>query len=409
MSQFIRSIRLKNFLSFGESSEHIELRPLNVLIGPNSSGKSNFLEAFALLAATPRDIAEPLRTGGGVGEWLWKGAAAENPAAEIEAVLDYPSGRKPLRYRLVFTTAGQRFELVDEVVENVERIHDWDEDVFFFYRYFSGHPMLSVVRVDDAETDSNEIRPRRRLESPPTPTQIDPQQSILSQRKGPDQYPEISYLANAFADFRFYREWNLGRNTPPRRPQGTDLPEDFLEEDARNLSLVLNDLQHRHGTASRIPDMMKALNGLFEDISIRIHGGTVQLYLREKGLKQPIPATRLSDGTLRFLCLLAILCHPEPPPLICLEEPEIGLHPDMMRTVAELLVDASTRTQLIVTTHSDLLVSALQDTPQSVMVCEMQPEGTQLRRLEPEKLETWLKKYTLGELWTMGELGGTRW
>jgi predicted ATPase len=140
-----------------------------------------------------------------------------------------------------------------------------------------------------------------------------------------------------------------------------------------------------------------------------VQGGTVQIFVHEKGLNQPIPATCLSDGTLRYLCLLTLLCHPTPPPLLCIEEPELGLHPDILTTVAELLVEASQRTQLIVTTHSDALVSALTDTPESVFVFEHDDTGTHPRRLEAARLRQWLEKYSLGELWRMGEIGGTRW
>jgi predicted ATPase len=132
----------------------------------------------------------------------------------------------------------------------------------------------------------------------------------------------------------------------------------------------------------------------------------VQVFVREEGLIQPIPATRLSDGTLRYLCLLTILCHPEPPPLICIEEPEIGLHPDVLPNLAKLLIEASQRTQLIVTTHSEALVSTLSEVPEAVLVCERDEDGTHLRRLDPDKLSEWLKDYTLGDLWAMGEIGG---
>jgi predicted ATPase len=93
--------------------------------------------------------------------------------------------------------------------------------------------------------------------------------------------------------------------------------------------------------------------------------------------------------------------------LICIEEPEIGLHPDVLPVVADLLVEASQRTQLIVTTHSDLLVSGLSEVPESVLVCERDEEGTTLRRLEKDKLAEWLEKYSLGDLWLKGEIGGT--
>ena len=122
-----------------------------------------------------------------------------------------------------------------------------------------------------------------------------------------------------------------------------------------------------------------------------------------------IPATRLSDGSMRYLCLLAILCDPNPPPLIGIEEPELGLHPDILPKVADLLLQASQRTQLIVTTHSDVLVDALSDYPETIVVCEKHHGITTMRRLDKETLSPWLEKYRLGELWTRGDIGGTRW
>jgi predicted ATPase len=107
--------------------------------------------------------------------------------------------------------------------------------------------------------------------------------------------------------------------------------------------------------------------------------------------------------------LLAVLCHPNPPPLVCIEEPELGLHPDVLPTLADLLKEASTRTQLIVTTHSDVLVDAMSDQPEAVLVAEKGEHGTTLTRLDTEKLKPWLEKYRLGHLWTRGEIGGTRW
>ena len=122
-----------------------------------------------------------------------------------------------------------------------------------------------------------------------------------------------------------------------------------------------------------------------------------------------IPASRLSDGTLRFLCLLAILCDSDPPPLICIEEPELGLHPDMLPRIADLLVAASERTQLVVTTHSDILVDAMTDHPECVVVFEKHESCTQATRLNGDELSEWLKEYRLGQLWTRGQIGGMRW
>ncbi len=112
---------------------------------------------------------------------------------------------------------------------------------------------------------------------------------------------------------------------------------------------------------------------------------------------------------MRFLCLLAILCHPSPPPLICIEEPELGIHTDIIPIIADLLKEASNRTQLIVTTHSEALVDELTQTPETVLVCEKREGRTRLQRLESKDLKVWLEKYSLGELWRKGEIGGNRW
>jgi predicted ATPase len=95
--------------------------------------------------------------------------------------------------------------------------------------------------------------------------------------------------------------------------------------------------------------------------------------------------------------------------LICIEEPELGLHPDVLPALAELLKESAERTQLIVTTHSDILVDALTDRPEAVMVAEKTEIGTTLTRLDAGRLKPWLEKYRLGQLWTRGEIGGTRW
>jgi len=86
----------------------------------------------------------------------------------------------------------------------------------------------------------------------------------------------------------------------------------------------------------------------------------------------------------------------------------LGLHPDILPLLAELLVEASQRTQLVITTHSDVLISALGEYPEAVVVCEQDEFGSQLRRLDKEQLQAWLENYALGELWRMGELGGNR-
>jgi predicted ATPase len=406
MTSFLRTLQIQNFLSYGADGDVVEMRPLNVLIGPNASGKSNLLEALAVLRATATDLMAPIREGGGVSEWLWKGGKnGRQTVAKIEATLAYPEGYMPLRYRLSFTSVGQTLEVVDEVIEN-ETARQGEQDAYFFYRYQDGHPALNikVQEADDAAQYGGRQRRRIRRED------LSPDQSVLSQRKDPDLYPEITYVGKQFAGIQLFREWNLGRYTAPRMPQRPDLPGDFLQPDAANLGLVLNYLEHQPGLKHRLISLLQKFCDRVDDITVKVYGGTVQIFIHEKGLAAPIPATRLSDGMLRYLCLLTVLCHPSPPPVICIEEPELGLHPDVLPMMAELLLDASQRCQLVVTTHSDLLVSALSKKPDAVVVCENEPEtGTVLQRLDPQRLAKWLEKYSLGDLWLRGEIGGTKW
>ncbi|MEI3651320.1 AAA family ATPase [Anabaena sp. AL09] len=131
--RFIHKIKLQNFLSYGSDGEEIELQPLNVLIGRNTSGKSNLIEAINILKATPIDLPAPFRQGGGIKEFLWKGKGS-NSIANIEIILNYPERHgKNLHYKLSLTEVGQRLELVDEFLQNKER-YEGQEDKYLGLR-----------------------------------------------------------------------------------------------------------------------------------------------------------------------------------------------------------------------------------------------------------------------------------
>ncbi len=354
----IHSIKLKNILSFGSEELEIELQPLNVLIGPNASGKSNFIEIFRLLRALPSNPAQIIREGWGVSEWLWKGGAQAS-SARIELQADR------ITYRLEFAQVGYRWEISDE--------------------YISGR---SVDRHQNMPRDT----------------------SLLASMKGfPNDFPEASSLAETLSSIGIYKEWNTGRFSPMKSPHRPDLPGRPLLEDLSNFGLVFNNLPHR--TKQEITEKLTQVYDGVQEIITQIDGGTVQTFIQESGLASPTPFARVSDGILRFLFLLTLLKQPDPPSLICIEEPESGLHPDVIPEIAKLLVEASKRAQLIVTAHSESLVSALANAglPDAVIVCERDNNGTHMRRLDAERLKKWLEKYSLGELWMMGEIGGTRW
>lgn len=394
----LQSIQLRNFLSYGPKSAAIPLRNLNLLIGPNGSGKSNLLEGIALMQSAPGQLIVPIREGGGVRDWLWKGSD-KTAVAGLEIVVDplFDSKQQmPLRYRFDFTESGKRFEIVEERIEDAEACPN-HPDPYFYYRYVNNQPVLNIRK--EKGQSSNQKKLRRE--------DIDPERSILAQRRDPDIYPEITRLAEKLADIRIYRDWSFGRYTPARLPQPSDLPNQWLEENTRNLALVLNRLKRNVETKNRLLEMFSAVYAEAQDFDVIIEGGTVQIFVQEGRFN--IPASRLSDGTLRYLCLLAILYDPSPPPLICIDEPEMGMHPDLINHIADALRYASRHTQLVVTTHSTALVDAFTDDPETILVCEKVEGCTQVRRLDAEQLRPWLTRYSLGDLWSKGEIGGSRW
>jgi len=240
---FLQSIKLDGFLSFPPESATIDLTPLNVLIGPNGCGKSNLIEAVELLHATPTALAALIREGGTAHEWLWKGDPSASHAA-IEAVIKGQQRIPDLRYYLSLAPAGQRTEVLDETIEETQPRSPGDRDVFFFYRFQRGRPVLNVRdAASTSQTNHSYTRRRLRRES------LVPDESVLSQRKDPDLYPEVTWLGQQFARIQTFRDWTFGRSAPLRMPQRGDLPTNELLACSDNLGLLLNELQHTDASA----------------------------------------------------------------------------------------------------------------------------------------------------------------
>ena len=394
----MKSLKLDNFLSFGKSDAPVELRPLNVIIGPNGSGKSSFLEAidFMRLASVPSrtsSLHAAIRRGGGVRNWIWKGKNG-NPHASIEAVFDKSVSESPkgqdLRYRLSFSEVEQQFEITDERIEGIPSNRRSKPNVY--YKIVDGRGVLNTSKSRQNDMEA---------------FKIDRRESVLAQMRTPEKYREIIDLSDSLAKVCLYRSWTFGHDSAPRKSQDTNLPNDHLDPDSGNLGMVLNRIRSYPDLKEKYLSSLQELYDGIVDFDVKIVEGTMQVTIQEEaGI---IPATQLSDGALRYLCLLAVLCDPDPGPMVCIEEPELGMHPDIMPIVARMLLDASERTQLVVTTHSEMLVDSMTDHPEAILVACRGSNGTRLERLSAENLKPWLKKYRLGDLWTSGQIGGTRW
>ena len=129
---------------------------LNVLIGPNASGKTNLFEVIRLLQASPSDLSEPVRTGGGISDWIWRGQPKSS--AKVEAIVHNPGGHQPLRHVIEFRESGRRFTLEDERIEN-ESPYDGQFDTYFYYRYGRGHPVLNTVGDNRRYLQRDDVEP----------------------------------------------------------------------------------------------------------------------------------------------------------------------------------------------------------------------------------------------------------
>jgi predicted ATPase len=353
-----------------------------VLIGANASGKSNLIEAIGLLQAAPVDLSTAILRLGGVRVVCSLAAPAYSTVAAIECS---EINDEPFQYRLEFSEEAHGF------IVNKERFTDPAVEAT------SGRGATYFERI------GGKVRFGAKFNN------ISPAQSVFELYKSPEDATPITRIGRQLEAIRIYREFRTTGDSDVRRGVSSSTRKDFLDDGGDNLAVVLLDMDFK-GLHDRVRDYLHRFCDRFNDVKVRLDGPIAKTYVEETGLLEPLVSWRLSDGTLKFLCLLAVLLEKEPPPLICIEEPEVGLHPEAIQIVAEALVEASERTQLIVTTHSQALIDALSDRPEDVVVTERDfDNGTQFRRLDKGQLSLWLDRYSLGQLWRKGEIGGNRW
>ena len=395
-------IRIEGFRSF--KKVELDLPPLSVLIGPNNGGKSNLLDLMFLMCEA------------GQGQ-LEKGIDSRGGFASVAFGFDY-GGRILAEFRFqgkglaggfpdmflrkdkpdVLFKVGLEFGIprgfvwVEELTE--EPTAERPQPVVLIERSSEGCVFRSVGADKKEETEE-----RKAVESR--------SELAIFQVKDLDRYPTAYLLLRQFQAWTLYRDFNVGPEAPIRLP-GLVRPTVRLSADGGNLTSVLNSIQQMHPDIwDEILDILRTAYPDFKTITFFPEGGDGKVMLRwweppyEKG---GVSANFLSDGTLKFLCLIAILKNPVPPPLICIDEPELGLHPDWIEIVDELMQSAAARTQLIVATHSPQIVARLD--PEQVIVTEKEKGETHLRRLERRELEKWLNEFNLSDLWLAGQFGG---
>ncbi len=372
-----------------------EPKPLTVLIGPNGSGKSNFLDMLSLLAeAAQGHLGEGIARRGGFDDIAFRGSPGD-----VFVELRFPSKepfqeeRAPVTFKLLLKRVGSNPKVWFEQVSKSPP--GSTHPLFLMHRDKDGC-MFRSVKTGLREA----LEEGKALES-------DSELAIF-QVKDQDKYPTPYKLLRQLQEWKLYKDIDVGPDAPIRQP-ALIRPTMVLAENGSNLASVLNSIQQQHpATWKEIAEMLETVYPQFHSITFPPEGGDGKVVLRwwERPYEKQggFSANFLSDGTLKFLCLIAILKRPSPPPLVCIDAPELGLHPDWIKVVAELLQSASSRTQVVVSTHSPQLVSKL--TPDQVVVAEKDGGRTEFHSLPAERLGSWLNEFNLGDLWMAGHFGG---
>jgi len=396
----IKSIRLKNFFSFKEAT--IDLHPnLNVLIGINGSGKSNLFKVIHLLKEGVAGIGLKhliLNTWGGFKEVLFAGRRGSD-TIEIEFVLD---GEKVRQYGYFFKEdIHYRIELRQvpssvnfSVSERLYLPRQTQRD-FIYIELHDGKGVLNECKDDD-------------MLSLVRYNDFDAQELALSKIFDTDRYFQIATVRKAIAELVVYNHFDTTPQSHIRRPM---LPtsEKRLLSDGSNLPQMLNTLKiNDKPSFSALRETLRNINEQFTDIDFNFIGGNIELMLAEEKLNRSIHVSHLSDGTLRFLCLMSIFFNRERGALVCIDEPEIGLHPDMIHTMIQSLKESATETQFILTTHSAHFLDYF-DFEHIRIVEKDEHNASRVAQYTKEDFKGWYEEFSLGKMWRAGDLGGNRW
>jgi len=372
MSKTIERLTIEGFKSIGKL-EDFELRPLNVLIGANGAGKSNFVDFFSMLRELiDQRLEQFVRTSGGADALLYLG-----PKITPKVVGKLRFGQNGYEFALI-PTSDNKLIFAEESTE------------FFGGQLTShssellgaGHPEAKLKdRKDDYGATARHGVPH--------------------------------YVYKAVSSWVVYHFHDTSTTAAVRR-QGAINDNEYLRPDAANLAAFLFRIQQTDRTNyERIRDAVRLAAPFFDDFKLRPVPRNIELIQLEwlqKGSDYPFRPSQLSDGTLRFICLATALLQPVLPATVLFDEPELGLHPYALTLLGGLLQQATKRygnnpsNQVIVSTQSAPLLNEFE--PEDIIVVERAEGQSTFRRLEATGLSDWLEEYTLSELWQKNVLGG---
>ena len=357
-------ITVKGFKSIA-SIEELKLGPIKVLIGPNGSGKSNFIGVFSFLNA----IRE-----GRLQEYVAKAGGADKVLHFGSRVTD------DLYIHISFREEVNQYDITLEP-NGTDELFPQDETVYFWNKRSYNQPYEQRIESEGKEAGIS--------------------------RQSPGGIP--GHVRWHLDSWRLYHFHDTSDQSPVKKT--VDVNDNrYLRPDGSNLAAFLYLLREKHPDSYRtITGAVRKVAPFFEDFELEpllLNPDKIRLQWQHAGTDAHFDASSLSDGTLRFMALATLLLQPRiyRPSVILVDEPELGMHPYAITLLAALMKEASTESQVIVSTQSSLLLDHFE--PEEVLVAERIKGATQFNPLDSSELESWLENYSLGQLWEKNELGG---
>jgi predicted ATPase len=372
MSSELEYIQVNGFKSI--QNQKLDLRNLNVLIGANGSGKSNFISIFRLLNEVYEERLQAYTGSIGADSLLYYG---RKTTSRIEINLSFKGREKGL-------ANGYKISLIPSDKDTLifEREAVWFHDRNKNYP----NPKSDIIGSGNKETGLFEA-------SKQNPYQV-----------------VADYVIGALRSWKLYHFHDTSSSSNMKKQQNIN-DNERLQPDASNIAAFLYLLQERFPqNYKRIIGNIRRVTPFFDDFvlsPLRLNPDNILLQWRDVNSDNLFNAHSLSDGTLRFICLATLLLQPELPSVILIDEPELGLHPFAINVLAGLVRSAATKTQIIISTQSVPLVNQFQ--PSDILVVDREGGQSVFRHVDDEELKDWMTQYSgygLGDLWEKNILGG---
>ena len=366
------------------NSIELRMKPLMVLIGANGVGKTSFLDTLTLLSASASGkLGSTLSQWGGIASLLTRD---KKRGISLSVDMKVPN-QNPLMYNLCIGPDNTGYAIVNEELSQF-RSHSHSDPI----KYISSS-QHNVLYYDAAQKGL----------SKPT-WEHNYLETSLSQT--PKMYREPEELRRILAKTDKYHVLDVSSRAPVKLPQEMK-PAMLPGEDGEDLIPYLYYLRESNPNGFElIIDSLKAAFPDFDNLGFPpVAAGMLTMTWHDRKYKKPFYMHELSEGTLRFLWLVSLLCSPQLSTITMIDEPEVSLHPELLGQLVEVMRETSRRTQLVVATHSDRLIRFLK--PEEIVVMDINEEGAaNATWADQMDLDSWLAEYSLDEVWQMGRMGG---